>query len=101
MSYLCLHCNTSQWKISFGGTQGRKSTHKLVVCDLWRNMIGGHHTGSWWCKEATVSTRLRFSERMRYLRAYHSCENNFERFLGVFGINWQVRIRIWALRIFF
>ena len=33
-------------------------------------MIGGHQTGSWWCKQAKVSTRLRSSERMRYLRAY-------------------------------
>ena len=35
-------------------------------------MIGGHH---WWCKQVKVSTRLRSSERARYLRAYGNLIN--------------------------
>ena len=38
-------------------------------------MIGGSQTGSWWCKQVKVSTRLRSSERARYLRAYGNLIN--------------------------
>ena len=70
MSYLCPHCNNFRWKTTFGGSLGYKAHTLMVRTSVEKKMIGGHQTGSWWCKQAKVLTRPRSSERMQYLRAY-------------------------------
>ena len=58
MSYLFPHCKSFRWKTTFGGSQEGKSTHIGGVRSVEKNMTGEHQTGSWWCRQAKVLTKV-------------------------------------------
>ena len=94
MSYLCPQCNSFPmedyvWWVSGreGGGRGvgrggegrrgegvRRGREKSIQIggarSVEKNTAGSNQTGSWWCKQAKVSTKPRSSERVQCLRAY-------------------------------
>ena len=61
MSYWCPRCNSFPDDDYVWWVSAEKNTPAGGVRSVEKNLIVERQTGSWWCKQAKVSTRLRFA----------------------------------------